>query len=263
MPLDIKAEIGKIRETYNSDPLQKTFNVLVTSESGCGKTFMARTCPFPVHIDSFDPGGTKNLRKWIDSGDIVVDARYESEDPNNPKAFALWKSEFEKRVRNGYFDHFATYMLDSVTTWSDAIMYWVMQKDGLAGQAPRYTKDYTPQKIEIRNYLKAILNLPCNSIVTGHLRAIEDQVTKAVTYRFLTTGQGMQTIPLLFDELYVLVTKKTGQEIKYQLLTQPTGVYLCRSRLAGDGKLSAIEEPNIKALMQKAGVPLNDKPKLA
>ncbi len=262
MPLDMKKEIGALRKAYADDKTQSSFNMLLTSESGSGKTFIARTCRFPVHIDSFDPGGTKGLRKWIKSGDIVVDSSYESEDPMKPAQYARWKKKFTERVTSGYFDHFGTYMLDSATTWSEAIMNWILKKNGIAGTAPRFTHDYAPQKIEIRNEMRRILQLPCDSIITGHLKLVEDPEAGKHRFRFLTTGQGMVTIPLLFDELMTLRTKAIGTNVKYQLLTQSTSVYLARSRMAGNGNLSAIEEPDIKAILKKCGLPYTDLPKL-
>jgi hypothetical protein len=261
MPLDMKQEISKLRYQYEKDTTQSTFNCLVTSESGCGKTYMARTCRFPVHIDSFDPGGSKGLKKWIDSGDIVVDTRYEAEDAIKPTAYKLWKSEFKRRVEGGYFRHFGTYFIDSGTTFAQAIMNWVMQKDGVAGQAPRFTKDYTPQKFELRNQIKKCLNLPCDFILTAHLRLLEDPESGRHKFRLFTTGDGMIILPLLFDELYTLRTVAKSSDVNYQLLTKSTGLYLARSRIGSD-KLNAVEEPNIKALLKKSRFPSEDKPKL-
>lgn len=263
MPLDMKTEIGALRKQYEEDKRQSTFNCLITSESGCGKTFLARTCPTPVHIDSFDPGGTKGLRKWIDTGDIIVDTSYELENPKDPNAYDKWRKDFKRRVEGGYFDHIATYFLDSSTTFATAVMNWILDKEKLGGTAPRFTKDYVPQKIEIQNMLRLCLSLPCNFILTGHLKLVEDPESGRHKFRYLTTGDGMVTIPLLFDELYTLRTKATANDVKYELLTKSTGLYLARSRMAADGKLNAIEEPDIKAILKKVGFPANDKPKLS
>ena len=256
--LDIKAEVGAIQNKYKTDPKQSSFNALVLGESGHGKTYLARTCRFPIHIDSFDPGGSKGLQKWIDEGKVVVDSRWESEDPLRPSQYALWKAEFKRRVEGNYFDHFGTYMLDSSTTWSEAIMNDILKRAGIAGQAPRFTHDYTPQKIEIRNMLRVALDLPCDFILTGHLKIIEDPGSGRC-FRFNTTGAGMTTIPLLFDEQYTLLTKASSQGVKYQLLTQPTGMYPARSRLAGNGKLELYEEPNIKSILTKCNMSIEDK----
>jgi len=256
---DILKEIQKLQDFYRNDPQQKKFNILFTGESGTGKTFFLRTCRKPIHIDSFDPGGSKCLRDHIDKGEIVVDSSYESENPKNPDAFKRWKANFDWREKSGYFEHFGTYCLDSSTTWSDAIMNYVLSKAGIAGEAPRFTKDYTPQKIEIRNWVKRILDLPCDVIHTGHLELKEDP-ERGHIFRLLTTGKGSVTLPLLFDEIWVTKTKSTSNGTEYQILTQSNGLYMARSRLAKDGLLNPIEVPDMKALRKKVGLSTEDKP---
>jgi len=265
MLFDPKEEFARIQEAYRNDSKQSSFNALVLGESGTGKTFLLRTARRPVHIDSFDPGGSKNLLDWIKSGDVVVDSQYESEDPLKPFAFSKWKKEFDYRLKNGYFDHIGTYVIDSATTWSEAIMNSILQKAGISGQAPRFTKDYVPQKIEIRNYLRKCLDLPCDFILTGHAEMredVDDQGRQVIKFRFMTTGKGVTTIPLLFDEQYFLITRRTSKGPEYKMIVQNDGIYPARSRLAGDSKLAPIEDPDIKKLLKKVGLPAEDKPRL-
>lgn len=267
MAYDVKTDIEKIREYYRSDPLQKRFSALITGESGAGKTYLLRTCRRPIHIDSFDPGGTKCLRNEIEKGYIIADTRWESEDPLKPSKFAEWKREFEHRLRVGYFDHFGTYALDSASSWADAVMNHQLGESSRAGEAPRFTKDYTPQKVMMINAVKRMMNLPCDFILLGHLRMIEEirgttkdgEPLKEVKFRFLTTGQATVTIPMQFDELYVLVGKETASGLKRVLLTEAQGTYQARSRLKADGKLEREEEPDIKKLLRKIGLSWEDK----
>src|SRR4030042_1064469 len=99
MPYDAKAELEKVKKHYNNDPLQRRFSALVTGETNSGKTYLLRTCRKPIHIDSFDPGGTKGLRDLIEKGDVVVDTSYENEDPFSPTAYANWKKNNEVRLK--------------------------------------------------------------------------------------------------------------------------------------------------------------------
>jgi len=260
--LIIKKEFEAIQKIYQEDPKSNSFNALVLGESGSGKSFMLHTCRGPVHVDSFDPGGSKGLKKHIEQGLVMVDSRFENEDPMKPTAFTLWEKEMERRLRMGYFDYIGTYVLDSSTTWADSIMNALLKRAGIPGAAPRFTKDYTPQKTTIRNWLKKILSFPCDVIVTGHLEAKEDKESGRMVYRYMTTGQGTTTIPLLFDEIYVMDPKDGSKGINYRLLTASTGTNLARSRLAQDGLLDKYEEPNIKKILKKAGYSTDDKPKL-
>lgn len=260
--LDIKTEVAKLQQMYAEDPRQKSFNLLLLGEYGTGKTMLAETCRLPVHIDSFDPGGTKHLQAAIKSGKIVVDARYEAEDPLNPSAYRLWKSEFEKRLKGGYFENFGTYILDSSTTWADAIMNQIMKEASMAGKAPRRNYDYMPHKIEIRNRIRECLLMPCDFILTGHLRADKDEATGRITFEYMTTGQGTVTIPMLFDEIYVAAVEEKAKGLNYYLQTCRNGKYPGRTRI-GRGIFEVKEEPNIKALLKKAGYPCEDKPLFA
>jgi len=257
----VLAEAAKTRQNYENDEKQKSFNLLLLGESGGGKTTFADSCRQPVHIDSFDPGGTKGLRKSIKEGRIIVDSRFESENPITPSAYKLWKEVFDHRKRIGYFDHIGTYFLDSSTMWSYAIMNWVLQKDGIAGQAPRFTKDYGPQKIEIRNRLQLCLDLPCDFVLTGHLESEKDEVEGKMKYKFMTTGKGDITIPLLFDEIWTMLAESKGREVSYQLLTKKNGAYPGATRIGRD-KFDTFETPDMKLLLKKAGWPCNDKPLL-
>jgi hypothetical protein len=113
----------------------------------------------------------------------------------------------------------------------------------------------------LRNYIFQMCALPCDFILTGHLKLVEDP-DKGTIFRFMTTGQGMVTIPLLFDEIYVMSTKEKSSGTEYTLLTQSTKLHMARSRMSKNGLLLPVEKPDIKALLKKAGLSYEDKPKL-
>jgi len=259
---EARNEAKRLADLYANDPRQKSFNALVLGEMGTGKTFFLRTARKPVHVDSFDPGGTKSVRDEVGRHEIIVDSSYESEDRLKPFAYQQWKTDFDHRRKSGYFDFIGTYVIDSSTTWAEAIMNRLLQKAGIPGEAPRFTKDYTPQKIEIFNMLRWCLDLPCDFILTGHLEQYENAEDKSIRYRYMTTGKGAIIIPTLFDEIYIMTPKETSGGVKYRMLTKNTGTYTARSRLAKNGLLETYEEPDIKGILKKAGVDSSDKPLL-
>ena len=271
MAYDAAAELKRVRDYYTGDPLQKRFSALVCGETNAGKTFLLRTARLPVHIDSFDPGGTKCLRDLIASGDVVADTRYENDDPFTPKAYADWKKATDVRFQIGYFKQFGTYCLDSATTFGMAVMNFGLAGKNRAGESPQMRVDYTPQKTEMINYFRKLMNIGCDFILTGHLREIRkiisiDKTTgithDEVKYRFYTTGQAVITIPLLFDEIYVITGKEGREGPQREMLIDSLGTYIARSRLKALGLLNAIEPPNVKVLLKKAGFDPQDKPKL-
>ena len=271
MPYDAAAELKRVKTYYAGDPLQKRFSALICGETNAGKTYLLRTARRPVHIDSFDPGGTKCLRDLIASGDVVADTRYEDDDPFDPKAYADWKRATDIRFQIGYYNQFGTYCLDSATTFGIAVMNYVLSGKGAAGESPQMRRDYVPQKNEMTNYFRKLMNLPCDFILTGHLREIRKVlsvdsktgiVREEVKFRFYTTGQAVITIPLLFDEIYVVTGKNDRDGVKREMLIDSLGDYVARSRLKSKGLLNAIEPPDLKALLKKAGFDAQDKPRL-
>jgi len=271
MTYDYTKEIQRIRDFYEGDPLQRRFSALVCGGIGAGKTYMLKTCRKPIHVDSFDPGGTKCLREEIAKGDIIADTQWETDDPLNPDKFAKWMKAIDLRLQLNYFDHFGTYCLDSATTWGDAVMNYQLNSQDRAGTAPKWSTDYVPQKVMMTNYIRKLMNIKCDFILTGHLREIEDVISvdpktqvkrKNVYYRFYTTGQAVLTIPLLFDEIYVLVGEESSSGVRRKLMIDAQGEYIARSRLKSNGKLNDKEEPNIKELLKKIGLSWEDKAKL-
>lgn len=258
--LKIKKEAEELRKMYKEDPRQKSLNILILGELGSGKSYLARTARKPIHYDCFDPGGTKGLEEYIDNGSIIPDVRGAGEDPEHPFAYKEWMQVFDDRVKSGYFEAFGTYFLDSATTWSEAIMNWILKRASLAGKAPRWSTDYVPQKMEIRNKVRKMIDLPCDFIMTGHLEGQADEVTGGKSYRFMTTGKGVVTLPILFDEVWVMDPKETSSGSEYRILTQSTGRHLARSRLAKGGLIKQYEKPDLKAILKKAGMPTEDKP---
>lgn len=272
MAYDAQAELKRVMEFYSNDPLQRRFSALITGVTGSGKSYLLRTCRHPCHIDSFDPGGTKGLRPWIRSkenpnGQIIADTSYENEDPYNPTVFEKWKKDLEIRLRTDYFSNFGTYMLDSASMWADAVMGSQLKSVNKAGEAPKWNRDYTPQKVLMINYIKKLMSLPCDFILTGHLREQKETVGLAkdgtaiekINYRFFTTGQGMITIPLQFDELYVMEGTETSAGVKREIILEAQGKYIARSRLKSNANIPFKVKADMKDLLKKFGFPHEDK----
>ncbi len=264
--LSIHKEVEELRGMYSTT---RKFNGIIAGVSGCGKTSLARTCVLPVHNDSFCPGGTDSISDMVEAGDVIADVRWEKEDPRDPKVFLEWEKVMDRRIKEGYFEHIGTYMLDEITTLSWAIMNAHLKRVGVRDMIPRTgggkgqgsTNDYVPARIALELWIKRLINLPCNVIINGHLRFV-DKEGEASKYVLNAIGQAVDNLPLLFSEFYTMTTTAHSKGIDRQFRTVPSGKYPARSRLSRKGLLQPVEEADIKSIMKKVGLPTEDKPKL-
>jgi hypothetical protein len=264
MSLDIRAEIDTIKNLYKSTTDMTAFRALIFGDVGSGKTKLLSTCPRPIHIDSWDPGGTITLKKEIEEGWIVADTRWEIDDPDKPDKLVEFEKEFDRRRTSGYFNIFGTYALDSLTTFGDAAMNYLLyklgRKDGIPLTGKTGDNDYVRQQKMIEPIIRQMLNLPCHVIIIAHPDLREDEERRIKSIGPKVYGQLATKLPLLFNEIYYATTQTVQNGVDYRLLTRQTGYYRCRSRLSASGQLEMYEAQNIKNILRKTGFNADDKP---
>lgn len=257
--LDIQEEFSDIRKRYAEDPRNTTFNGLIYGHPGTGKTNSLRTARKPILVHSFDPGGTETISDEIEKGNILADTRFEQDDPNNPTAFNLWEEEFERLKAGGFFPHIGTFVIDSITSWCDALMNEIHRREGRIGKSPRL-RDYQIQIKTARDYMKEMTTLPCDFIAIGHIETDKDEVTGEIKSVLMVTGKLKTKLPLLFSEVYVADTKETSKGINYFFHTQNNGIYKARSRFDKEGNNIEPKMPqDYKNILQEAGYDVSDK----
>ena len=262
LPSMIEKTLGEIRKSYRESAQTYTFNAMVYGYMGTGKTRLLSTARKPVLLHGFDPGGEKVLKDNIEAGEVICDNRFQFEDARKPTAFREWEKEIGRlRKIDGFFESLGTYSVDSVTTWSEALMNAILKTQGRAGGTPQM-QDYLVQINTLRDWIKIITSLPCDVILTGHVDSEKDEVTGRITTGVMITGKLKEKLPLLMDEVYMAMSKETSKGVEYSLLTRNTGLFKARTRLGRNGLFETYEEPDIKALLKKAGFPHEDKPLL-
>lgn len=258
-------EVSALNQIYDSDSRGETFRGIIVGPQGSGKTSLAETCPAYVHVDSFDPGGTVVLEDGIRAGRILADTRFEVDSLDNPVAYNAFDQSLQRRIASGYFNAINTYFLDSLTTLGVAALNLVINERIKKGKHLSETPqkdDWMPQMTKIKKVIQKVASLPCNVIITAHLQMKEDKVTEQFHNQILVTGNLQQLIPILFGEIYVLITKDApNNEVKRALLTQPWGEYskIAKTRLGRRGRFELFEPPDIRALLRKAGKPFEDR----
>lgn len=265
----LQKRITEVRSAYDNDPNKDSFNALVYGDMGTGKTALARTCRFPVLIHSFDRGGSKTslLQPDIKAGNIMVDNRFERDRWHEPVAYRMWEREYEMLKQIGMFDNIGTYMLDSLSSWAESLMYEIVKgrRTGKSASSSKDSYDYQLQDYNIQQVtgvdaLGDIMNLPCDVIVTGHIGLDKDEVTGGYIAGVMLAGKFSAKVPNVFDEKYISkVTTGADGKPKYQLQTHTVGIYKAETRIGG-GKFETYEEPDIRKLLTKAGRTVVDKP---
>lgn len=269
--LDLSDYVRDIRDMYKDDLAQSTFNALVLGQVGAGKTTLTGTARKPLYVHSFDPGGTKVYKNFnvdnpsrpprdlIESGEAIVDTRYEGDDSSQPVSYKDWERQFNKMRKKGMFEHIGTYVLDSFTTWVLSLKYRILKKKGRE-EGVMQIHDWQVLGNTVKDIINVMTALPCDVILTGHLTTEKDDVSGRIETRLQAIPSLQTELPMLFDEIYCLVANETSSGIDRKLITQNTGKYIARTRIGSGGIFDTREDPNIKNLLRKAGYNTEDKP---
>lgn len=248
--LDVKAEINKIRQMYEDGATTKYVNWLVIGNMGTGKTYSLQTLPRPLLVHSFDPGGSKVLRDGVKDGSIIVE-QFEEDSAAKPQAFKRWESRLLQHLASGFFNHFASYAIDSATTLQECLLHQVINQMG-GGKNPHRPElqHYQVMISTMKDIVKTVTTLDLHTVLIGHVDMDKDEVTGRMVANIAATGKLRRGLPILYDEVYIaeVLNKPKGPE--YSWITQPRGNYHARSRLAN---IDASEEQNFKRLMEKSG----------
>jgi hypothetical protein len=250
---NIKNYLAQLNKQTLSDIAKGTFNALVMGELGAGKSHLFITCPAPIMIDAFDPGTARLAvyKPLIQSGKLIIN------DYSAPGMYSQWEKDFEMRVKNNVLNSIGTYGLDSFTTWFRSQRDELARSKGRADGIP-YQSDYLVLGLNIINIVTICTAANCNFILTAHMDLDKEEVTGRMIARFRSIPSLKTDIPTLFDEVYVLQSEETREGAKRSLVTQSTGKYTARTRI-GSGIFDVHEEPDIKKLLAKAGMPSEDK----
>ena len=270
MPLTVEDKIAQMEQLYAEQAEKKFANFLVYGRSGCGKSHLVASCPGPVLVHSFDPGGANTIKRLITTGKVpkerefIIDTRFEAEtsqgsnDP--PFAYKLWEKEINELIATGALKSFGTYVIDSGTKWMQAMLNEVCKQEKRKyGEAQ--LQDYKKLGFFVRDAITELTTqLPCHFVLTGHLDRFEDDADGKIYFMLSTTGkQAKVDIPMAIDEVYYMEAAEKGGKVVRELLTEISGKHECRSRLGG-GILKTREEPDIQSILKRIGLPWEDKP---
>lgn len=240
-----------LREATAVKATQQNWSYLIAGVPFSGKTTLCGTARGPIVVYCFDPNGAGALVR--NSRAIVRE--YVDHDPNKATAFDKFEKDFLADEKAGLFNESGTVVIDSLTTFCDAIMACIKQKSNrLAGKAQ--LDDYMYLMGEVHGWCRKCMGLPCDFILTAHTTKDKDDITGQIITAILMTGKAADKLPALFDEWYVMQQDKG----KYMVLTKPDGLYNAGTRMDIGHKFDKYEEPDLMAMRKKAGFPVEHKP---
>jgi len=264
-PEEIKERVGDIRNIYDDQRGEfKAFSAIVMGESGVGKTKLACSGRLPILIDSFEASTAVVIEQFypeeLKRGDIMIRSFW-NESSKNPTEFRRWEEQFDRDTEDNFLSHFGTYVIDSMTTWVDTIAHYVSNSNN----RPNGTlaiQDYPVIYDYVKDTIKIAGAQGCDFVLTAHLLLNQDEATGRLLAELKTYKQLKVDIPLLFTEKYVLQKVMKSKEVIYELLTTSAGRYTASTQLGANGKLSNVENPNLKEILKKVGYSTEDKKSL-
>ena len=271
--LEVTKQIEEIEQQYKEMMGDSTaISILLMGIFGSGKTRCACTGRLPILVDLFDPKGgvifetDPYLSKLRKEKKLIV-RPFWMENSQNPTEYMRWEKQWMADCKSGFFSLFGTYVIDSGTTWMEAMSNYISKTKGrkytLGGReitGNLSIEDYIPMYNMIMDAIKMTSSHGCDFIYTAHLLTIEDEVTQKITAILDIYKRLKSKVPKLFSEKYVMSKKETSGSPKHELIIHSTGKFEASSQLMARGGINDIVEPDLKALLKKAGLPVEDKP---
>jgi len=241
----MQAEFTSIQKKALETSVDSAVSILLLGQMGSGKTRTISTAPKPLLVHEFDAQGAETIRTRIKLGQLK-EADIAIEDFAHLKNFQEWVNRFNALERMGMFNHLGTFAIDGLTQ--------MMQKmfDASAG-AKDGRQDYMALAKTMREVFDVLTKTKCVFITTAHIALYDDAITGRLVNTVATIGKASQNLlPGWFSEIYTCLVQSGAKGLEYLLQTQFDGHYLCRTRI-GTEKFARYEQPDIEALLRKAG----------
>ena len=120
-------------------------------------------------------------------------------------------------------------------------------------------QDWGVVSTTMTNLVKQFQTLPVHTLLTGHINRERDEAFGTFLKSLSFPGSSSLRIPQISSEVYYLLAKGNEDKITRHLQVLNNGEFHAGTRLAG---LTSQEPPDIKALLDKAGLDSSDKPSL-
>jgi|SRR5215831_8896871 len=205
---------------------------LILGDTGSGKTTQILTLPGKKFVYLFDSNALLSLRGHdVDYEEFLPDqlnlnVHSLSKDKGGDKLTAhksdlylQWQTDFEDKLKTGFFNPYDVIGIDSATTLLDLIMDRLLTINGRPGQWPQQD-DYGPQMITFTNICRQLVGMGKTIYMTGHLEYKQDELTKRIYRQPMMTGRLRGKIPLLFSDIFLAEAETDGKgKVNYKFQT--------------------------------------------
>lgn len=219
--------------------------IMVYGNSGSGKTIFACGFPGPILVWDFDGkvSSAANFYRGTPQLD-QIDYHPCAKKADFNKNFYTKLVELENLSKKPEPFPYKTIVLDSITTFVDALMAEVIkQNPGEASSRAHVDdtkvanqRDYLIAISHVKNTVTKILSLPANIVITGHMQSEKDELTGEILYAPLVFGKDLpKWFPVVFEEVYrtYVDEKVEGSKtvIQYMAQTRALKKYIARSQI--------------------------------
>ncbi len=217
------------------DFVQGSEKILAVGTTGGGKTTGFLSLPGQKFIYIFDPNALNTLKGHdIDYEAFMPDilnlnavalkagVMDKGGKPDEPKTYVEWELDFEKKIREGFFDNYDVIGFDSMTTFSSMVMDRIMFINNRFGKWPEQA-DWTATMNTIQNVMRTLTSIQGKTIyVTAHIELKEDKTTGKIMNSLNLIGRLRNSLPLLFSEVWSFSAEQDAQKkTQFQVQTQP------------------------------------------
>lgn len=210
--------------------------VFIFGEPGTGKTCFATGFPGPIKVFDFDNkiASAYNYWKVKDPSKLEqIDFTDCSHKDKNGSGFVKMNQELDQIKKKCEFQ---TIVIDSTTTMATEMMNWLINFEtgikrnrDVKSMKVASMQDYMIFAPTFANLIFALFDLPCNIIMTGHIKVQQDELTGEIHRSANIPGKIAKELPVYFPEVYVSYVKGD----KYMAQTKADYKFPCRSQIPG------------------------------
>lgn len=216
-------------------PEELGHNIMLLGYTGGGKTSQILTLPGRTFVYVFDPSALHTLVGHDVDYELFIPTRLnlaaqsltkgKSDKATNRinamEVYTQFAEDLDNKVSKKFFDDYDNIVLDSMTTFSDAVMDRVQYLNDRLGQQP-HQDDYGAQMQTIKSVFREFTSLyHLRMIGTGHIEFKQEEEGGKFFNTICLTGRLRTALPLLFSDIFICDTKINRREDnEYIFLTQ-------------------------------------------